>query len=131
MASQYDGSPPPRVPPRVKSAPKIRQIYWCNLPVDAELPELWKVRPAVIISYRHTLYGHVTVVPTTTIEQPDNKWAYKLTTSRDGRNASWVICDKPMTLAVSRLEPRRNIPRITESELREILARLFDWLPKM
>jgi hypothetical protein len=36
-----------------------------------------------------------------------------------------------MTVAVSRLEPHRTIPRISELELREILTRLFNWLPRL
>ena len=84
-----------------------------------------------MISYRNHLHGHVTAVPTTTVEQPENRWAYRLTTSVDGRHVSWAICDKPMTVAVSRLEPHRTIPRITELELKEILSRLFAWLPEM
>jgi len=52
----------------VKAAPRIRQIYWCRLPIDAELPELWKVRPVIIVSYRNTLHGAVTAIPTTTVE---------------------------------------------------------------
>lgn len=127
----YDGhheAPPPRVKPDVIAAPRIRQMYWCRLPKDAELPELWKRRPVIIISYRNTLSGHVTVVPTTTVEQEENEWAYKLTTTM-GR-PSWAICDKPLTVAVSRLERFRTIPRITEAELNEILFRLFQWLPE-
>ena len=94
-------APPPRVKAKIIGAPKIRQMYWCRLPQDAELPELWKVRPVVVISYRNTLSGHVTAVATTTVEQFDNEWAYRLTTNL-GR-PSWAICDKPLTVAVSRL----------------------------
>jgi mRNA interferase MazF len=69
----YDAEAPPRVKPRVIAAPRIRQIYWCRLPVDAELPELWKVRPVIIISYRNLLHGHATVIATTTVAQPQNE----------------------------------------------------------
>jgi mRNA interferase MazF len=132
MSSAYDTEAPSRIRPRVIAAPRIRQIYWCRLPKDAELPELWKIRPVIVISYRNLLHGHVTVIPTTTVEQLQNEWAYKLTTSFDGRHASWAICDKPMTVAVSRLETHRGrIPRISEEEMREILIRLFRWLPKV
>jgi mRNA interferase MazF len=54
-----------------------------------------------------------------------------LTTLFDEKHVSWAICDKPMTVAVSRLEPHRTIPRISEAELEEILTRLFKWLPKV
>ncbi len=129
MASEYH--PPPRVPPKVKAAPRIRQIYWCRLPIDAELPELWKVRPVIIISYRNTLRGAVTVVPTTTVEQIDNPWAYKLHTLLDPSKLSWPICDKPMTVAVSRLQAHRTIPRVTEKGFGEVMKRLLAWLPKL
>jgi mRNA interferase MazF len=129
--SHYDHDPPPRVTPKVIGAPRIRQVYWCRLPTDAELPELLKVRPGIVVSFHNTLYGAVTVIPTTTVEQPANKWAFKLTTSLDPSKVSWAICDKPMTLAVSRLEPRRVIPRVTQQEFEQVLSRLLAWLPKL
>jgi len=129
--SDEDHPPPPRVAPRVKAAPRIRQVYWCRLPSDAELPELWKVRPVIIISYQNTLYGAVTVIPTTTVEQDANRWAYRLHTSLDPSRVSWAICDKPITVAVSRLQPHRTIPRLTEKEFNEVLARLLEWLPRL
>lgn len=36
---------PPRVPPKVKAAPKPRQVYWCDLPKDAQLPEFLEAPP--------------------------------------------------------------------------------------
>jgi mRNA interferase MazF len=106
--SHYDHEPPPRVQPKVKAAPRTRQVYWCRLPLDAELPELWKVRPGIIVSRDNRLYGAVTIIPTTTVEQPDNEWAYRLSTSLDPLKVSWAICDKPMTVAVSRLSRFRG-----------------------
>ena len=129
--SNEDHQPPPRVPPKVKAAPRIRQMYWCRLPTDAELPELWKVRPVIIVSYRNTLHGAVTVIPTTTVEQVANPWAYKLHTSLDPSRVSWAICDKPMTVAVSRLQPHRTIPRVTGDEFSEVIKLLLAWLPKL
>jgi len=126
-ADEHHEAPPPRVKPSVIGAPKIRQMYWCRLPRDAELPELWKLRPVIIVSYRNRLTGHVTVIPTTTVEQTDNEWAYKLATTM-GR-PSWAICDKPMTVAVSRLTRFRTIPRLTEDEFDEVLRLLHRWLP--
>src|SRR5260370_26528264 len=129
--SNEDHQQPPRVPPKVKAAPRIRQMYWCRLPTDAELPELWKVRPVIIVSYRNTLHGAVTVIPITTVEQVANPWAYKLHTSLDPSKVSWAICDKPMTVAVSRLQPHRTIPRVTGDEFSEVMKLLLAWLPKL
>ena len=62
-------SPPPKVPPSLKSAPKIRQIHWCVFPDDAQNPEFWKRRPVIILSKTSTLYGSVTVIPCSTQTQ--------------------------------------------------------------
>ena len=122
---------PPKVQPRLRSAPKIRQLYWCDFPEDAHLPEFWKRRPVIIISYKTHLYGAVTAVPCSTQAQPGNKWAFPLRTTIDGR-AAWAICDKPSTVAVSRLLPDRDgIKRLPEVEFNELLALVLDWLPKL
>jgi mRNA interferase MazF len=123
-------SPPPKIIPRIVGAPKIRQLYWCDFPKDAQLPEFWKRRPVIIISYRNTLHGAVTVIPCSTQAQPGNAWAYPLRTTVDGR-AAWAICDKPATVAVSRLVPDQNGPvRMPLDEFDEMLALFLDWLPK-
>lgn len=107
--------PPPKVPPRVTSAPSILQLYWCDFPQDAQLPEFWKRRPVVILSYKNSLHGAVTVVPCSTAAQGGNRWAFPLQTTIDGR-AAFAICDKITTVAVSRLLPdKRGIVRLPEA----------------
>lgn len=80
-----DDPRPPRVPPRIRSAPCVRQVYWCDFPDDAQLPEFWKRRPVLIFSKRSTLYGRVTVLPFTTKSQPDNPQAVPVISPLDGR----------------------------------------------
>ena len=120
---------PPRVPNRIKAAPSVRQLYWCDFPQDAHLPEFWKRRPVVVVSFKHTLQGAATVIPCWSQPQPNNRWAYKLATTIDGAE-SWAICDKPTTVAVSRLSADRGgIKRVPEPEFNAVLALLFQWLP--
>ena len=126
-----DYQPPLRISPQIRAAPRIRQMYWCRLPTDAELPELWKVRPVIVVSFRNTLRGAVTIIPTTTVPQPDNPWAVELERSMNASKTSWAICDKPMTVATSRLRLFREIPRISEAEFNVILSKLLEWLPKL
>lgn len=121
---------PPKIAPRLKSAPKIRQFYWCDFPQDAHLPEFWKRRPVIILSYRNTLHGAVTVVPCSTKAQAGNKWAFPLQTTIDGK-AAHAICDKIGTMAVSRLLPAKGgIVRMPEAEFSEMLTLVLEWLPK-
>jgi len=120
---------PPRIPPRIKSAPKIRQLYWCDFPKDAQLPEFWKRRPVIILLYKNKLHGTVTVIPCSTQDQKDNKWAYPLETTIDGKDG-WAICDKLSTVAVSRLLPDKSgIRRLPEEEFNKILKLTLEWLP--
>ncbi len=92
---------PPRVPPRIRQAPRIRQIHWCDSPVDAQLPEFRKHRPVLILSRTSTLHGNVTVLPITTKPQPGNRMAQPI--GIPDMQRSWVICDCLTTVAVSRL----------------------------
>lgn len=120
---------PPKVAPRLVAAPKIRQLLWCDFPQDAQLPEFWKRRPVIVLSYRNTLHGTVTVIPCSTQAQPGNAWAFPLRTTIDGR-AAWAICDKLSTVAVSRLLPDRSgIARMPEDEFHELLKLVLEWLP--
>jgi mRNA interferase MazF len=105
-------------------------MYWCDFPKDAALPEFWKRRPIIIVSFRNTLHGAATVIPCSTQAQPGNAWAFPLRTTIDGR-AAWAICDKPSTVAVSRLVPDKNgIARMPEAEFDAMLNLLLGWLPK-
>ena len=120
---------PPKRTPRLRSAPKIRQMYWCDFPRDAQLPEFWKSRPVIVLSYRNTLHGTVTVAPCSTDPQIGNKWAVELETEFSSKKG-WAICDKPCTVAVSRLSVDRvGIVRITEEEFDQVIATVLEWLP--
>lgn len=122
---------PPRYKARISAAPSIRQLYWCDFPQDGHLPEFWKTRPVLIVSFKNTLSGAVTVVPCSSQEQPENRWAYKLTTTINDREG-WAICDKITTVAVSRLTPTKGgMRRLPEHEFNEVLDLVFQWLPKL
>lgn len=120
---------PPKIQPRLRSAPKIKTLYWCDFPEDAQLPEFWKRRPVVILSHKNTLHGAVTVIPCSTRVQK-GKWAFPLRTTIDDK-AAWAICDKPSTVAVSRLlQDKKGIKRLPDDEFNEMLSLVLDWLPK-
>jgi mRNA interferase MazF len=122
--------PPPRVEPRLLVVPAIRELYWCDLPKDAQLPEFWKRRPVIVVSFKNTLRGAVTVIPCSSQDQAGNPWAYALKTTLDGKHPSWAICDKPTTVAVSRLTlDRIGKRRLPEAEFNGVLTLLLKWLP--
>ena len=124
-------SRPPRIPPRLKAVPVIRGLYWCDFPNDAHLPEFWKRRPVLVVSYKNTLSGTVTVVPCSSQDQTENVWAYRLLTSLDER-ASWAICDKITSVAVSRLSASRHGKvRVNPEEFQGVLKLIFRWLPRL
>lgn len=122
---------PPRRKPRIQAAPKIRQVYLCEFPKDAQLPEMWKTRPVIILSYRNKLHGAVTVVPTTTQQNDLDPWLVSIDWGLSERT-SYAICDKPTTIAVSRLfPPQTPVPRISEHDFNLVLSRVMAWLPSI
>jgi mRNA interferase MazF len=121
---------PPRVQPRIIAAPKHGQLYWCDFWLDAHLPEFWKTRPVVVLSYKNTLSGPCLVVPLTTEPQGSSPWAWELADSIDGRR-SWVVCNHLYTVAPSRFSQiKGKIPRVSNSDFNEILSRVTAWLPR-
>ena len=127
-----DREKPPRVPPRLKQAPKIRDMLWCDFPKDAQLPELWKRRPVIVIAADRTLGGAVTVIPCSSKPQDGNRWAFRLATPIDGIGPSWAICDKPTTVAVSRLSLEGNArKRLPEKEFTAVLTLMLTRLPSL
>lgn len=126
---------PRRIAPRIKAAPAIRQIYWCDFGMEPILPEMGKRRPAVIVSFRHLLSGHCLVLPTSTDPQEgmNEKWAHKLSIELERSRVSYVVCNHPYTVSTARLQPLqgKHIPRLAVDEFNQILMKLMDWLPKV
>ncbi len=114
----------------IKSYPRIRQIYWCRFPEDAEKPEFWKKRPVVIFSKSNPLGGWVTVLPCSTADQPGNANAVQIDSPLSNRK-TWVVCDYITTVAMSRLTvPNGNtIPRVSEEDFKKIKEKSFANLP--
>lgn len=127
--SKTEEPKPPRVAPRIIAAPKIRQVYWCDFPEDAQLPEMWKTRPVIVVSYKNQLYGPCLVVPTSTDPQEGNPWAHKLSVMFEGVQ-SWAVCNHLYTFAPSRFSQfKGNIPLVPEADFNAILALVNKWLP--
>lgn len=105
----------PDVANRIKAAPAIRNLYWCDLWADARRPEFWKRRPVVVVSYRNSLAGPCLVVPLTTKAQPANRWAVRFSHRYLGPEAdSWAVCNHLLTVSTSRLSAVKGfVPRLT------------------
>ena len=97
-----DADRPPRYPCRIVGAPSIRQLFWCDLPKDAICQSCGSVD---LCSSSHSKTPDPAPLPSCPARRrirAGNVWAYRLKTTIDG-HPSWVICDKPSTVAVSRL----------------------------
>jgi len=131
LGSEGHGDAKPRPQkPRIKAAPKPRQIYWCDFWADAIAPEMWKTRPVIIVSHKNRLYGPCLVIPTTSDPDNDaNPWAYKLP-EIEGELQSWAICNHPSTISTSRLSQfSGRIPKLAQNEFDEILEVVRLWIP--
>jgi mRNA interferase MazF len=132
-AAQNNDGRPARVKPSIIAAPQIRQIYWCDFWPEAHLPEMWKRRPVVVLSYRHTLYGVCSVVACSTDPQEGKSadWGHELSVSLDGRK-TWAACNHIYTVATSRLHvDKGGILRLPEAEFNLILTKVLQWLPRL
>ncbi|EJF97815.1 type II toxin-antitoxin system PemK/MazF family toxin [Bartonella taylorii] len=121
---------PPHIKPRIKSAPRIRQIFWCDFPHDSILPEFWKKRPVLVLSKNAKLYGNVTVLPFSTKSQPNNPAAYPLRSPIENKKA-WIICNYVTTVSVSRLSCSHSVPRLSEEEFHKVIALMLKHLPRL
>jgi len=124
---------PRRVEPRISASPAIRQMYWCDFWSDPMLPEMWKTRPVVVVSYKNSLHGPCLVAACSTDPQEEKsaQWAHELSASFDGQK-TFVVCNHLYTVSPSRLTAdRKGIPRLTEAEFNQILAKVLRWLPSL
>ena len=132
--ADYDEKKPPRYRTRIDQAPKLRDLYWCDFPDDAHLPEMWKCRPVIVIAADRTLSGTVLVVPTSSLPQPGNRWAHELANTIDDTGPSFAICDKPTTMAVSRLTIQighRRPRRISQADFTAVVTLVLQRMPKL
>ena len=121
---------PPKVQPRIRSAPKIRSVYWCDFPKDAQLPEFWKTRPVLVVSKNSSLYGSVIVLPLSSNPQPNNPKAYEVVSPINNKR-TWVICNYLTTVAVSRLSiPNGGITRLDQQDFNNIIGIALNELPR-
>lgn len=121
-----------RVIPKIKAAPKIGQLYWCDFGTDVILPEMPKKRPIVVISHRNTLHGTCLVVPASTDPQEGSnaKWALELSVSPEPGRTTWVVCNHLYTVSTARLSPLgTKMGKVTDAEMQGILKLVFDWMP--
>lgn len=122
---------PPHIKPRLKSAPRIRQVFWCDFPHDSILPEFWKKRPVLVLSKNAKLYGNVTVLPFSTKSQPNNPAAYPLQSPIEHKKA-WIICNYVTTVSVSRLScSHSGAPRLSEEEFHKVISLMLKYLPRL
>jgi mRNA interferase MazF len=123
---------PSWVPLRITTAPKIRQIYWCDFWKDARLPEMWKTRPVIIVSYKNTLHGPCLIIPTSTDPQDDNRWAHKLSIDIQHNGVqSWAICNQLSTISPSRLSQfNGKIHLLPIEDFNQVLDLVQIWVPK-
>jgi mRNA interferase MazF len=91
---------------------------------------MWKRRPVVIISYKNDLETVVTILPCTTTPQPHNPFALELQHVFE-RNSSWLLCNYPITVSISRLYPFSDkIPRLNEKLFEQAIDIMHLWLPQ-
>ena len=80
------------------------------------MPEMWKTRPVIVVSYKNTLTGPCLIVPVSTEPQDNNPWAHRLSIEIEGDGVtSWAVCNHPTTLSPSRFKQfNKGIPVLAQ-----------------
>jgi mRNA interferase MazF len=123
---------PPWINSKISAAPKIRQIYWCEYWGDARLPEMWKTRPVIVVSYKNTLFGPCLAIPTSTDpENAKDPFGVQLSIDIEGNGVtSWAVCNHPVTVSPSRFSQfKGSIPILPKADFNKVLEKLNKLLP--
>lgn len=120
---------PKRFTVTIKASPRVGQLYWCAFHDERHIhiPEMWKVRPVIVVSRKNTLRGKATVLPFSTSDRNESgEFALEASAATrkliDNSDRTWVLCDHPCTVATSRLSQiKGGVPRMPGDELAEVL----------
>lgn len=116
---------------RIKSAPKAKQVFWCDYPdpEHSQTPEFYKRRPVVVLSRKATLHGVVTVVPLSGKPQTDSRNSQRIRSPIKGKVA-WAVCNHVHTVSTRRLDtPSGGNLRVSEDDFQDILKKVCNSLP--
>jgi len=121
--------PPPSPPPKITRAPQIGEVYWCHFPEDNTPPEMWKVRPIIVVASENNLYGVCVVIPLSTVAQDASRWSVRLSNQLENQGGtSWAVCSQPYTVGVWRLshfgEKTCRVIVIPQNDLDQIAGKL-------
>lgn len=112
----------------IKAAPRVGNLYWCAFHDERHIhvPEMWKVRPVVVVSRKNVLRGKCTVLPFSTSDRNEfGEFAFEVSAEVRkiiDKERTWVLCDHPVTVATSRLTQIKGaVPRMPAAELADVL----------
>ena len=133
MKNELDKPPPHEL--KITMSPRLRELYICDFPPAewAHQGEFYRTRektrrPVVIISKNNRLGDVVTVLAMTTKRQTSEKHFVKIESPFHDHKTSMVICNKPITIATTRLEQptKRPIPRVLEEDFTRIMMKVHN-----
>ncbi|MGV1949581.1 type II toxin-antitoxin system PemK/MazF family toxin [Agrobacterium vitis] len=121
---------PKRFTVTIRASPRVGNLYWCAFHDERHIhiPEMWKMRPVLVVSRKNTLRGKVTVLPFSTSDRNDgSEFAYEASAATrkliDNKDRTWVLCDHPVTIATSRLSQiKGGVPHMPGAELATVLT---------
>ena len=120
---------PKRFTVTIKAAPRVGNLYWCAFHDERHIhvPEMWKIRPVVIVSRQNSLRGKATVLPFSTSER-NAYGAFAFEASAETQRLlgsatrTWILCDHPVTVATSRLSQiKGKVPKLHRDDLAAVL----------
>jgi len=124
----------------LESTPRFGQVFWVDFPQDFISPEFGPPHPGIVIRASRFMDQPCMVVPMTTVDQGNAKYAYELPKNpnpKRDKGRVWVVCDHVYTVAIERLRPMADryawntIPKISDGDMYEICRRVDEALKRV
>ena len=117
---------------RLRSRPRVGQMYWVDFPHDAYAPEFEREHPGIIVRAANKLHHDTCIVlPVTSAAQKAGSHFYQLSENpnpkgRDKGITAYVVCDHLYTVNTNRLRPmvtstnRIVFPRVVAKDMEAV-----------
>lgn len=120
---------------RLRSTPRVRQVYWVDFPNENLPPEFRGEHPGLVVRAADSLDGTCVVLPITSTPQIIGTHFYQFNKNPNPREEenkliSYVVCDHMYTVHVYRMRPLLTVkrtptfPRVDQEEFNKICEKV-------
>lgn len=121
--------------PRLRSTPRVRQVYWVEFPNENVPPEFKGEHPGLVVRAAKHLRDACVVLPITSAKQKIGTHFHQLSKNPNPKGEmdgliSYVVCDHMYTVHMIRMRPLLTIqgnptfPKVGQEDFNEICQKV-------